>query len=61
MKELHREWGIMMNDGSIFRSFSGRTAEGRTRAYGEYLAKVYAPDRIRVVSRPIYAGEWEEA
>lgn len=74
VKELRREWGVMFNDGSVSHGqFNGRTAEKRVREYVTHLLKeqakwieendwwTHGPDNIRVVSRPIYAGEWEES
>lgn len=62
----------MFNDGSVSKvCFNGRTAEKRCREYASRILKEqvewiekfgwpHGPDNIRVVSRPIYAGDWEE-
>lgn len=60
MKELRREWGVMFSDGSVRKGYNGRTAEKRAREDAAYLRDLYYPDNIRAVSRPIYAGDWEE-
>lgn len=61
MKQLRREWAIKFQDGSVSKvRFNGRTAEERAREEAERLRLKYHPDNIRVVSRPIYAGAWEE-
>lgn len=59
--ETRREWSIKFQDGSVSKvCFNGRTAESRARREAFKLALRFFPDRIRVVSRPVYVGEWEE-
>lgn len=61
LKEIRTEWGVMFNDGSVLLEYNGRTAQRRAAAAAEKIAARYYPDNIRLVSRPVYAGEWVES
>lgn len=60
INEYRTEWGVMFHDGSVRRGFNGRTARVRATLEAQRLAELYAPDNIRLVSRPVFVGEWVE-
>lgn len=60
MKELRTEYGVMFNDGSIRTGYNGKTARLRAALDAKQLRRQLAPDNIRLVSRPVYAGDWTE-